>query len=330
MFVLNLRYTRVLPFNLRELLRNAIQFASENVNINETEINAIFHCRKSWLYHNEEPWIKNHGNQEFDITMGSNDGAEVCEIVGLYLLHLTNNVFKDDEIGLYRDDGLALLRNKTARQADIFRKEITKIMKSVGLKIDIKSNLKIVDYLDITFNLNDSSYRPYNKPNNKPLYVNVESNHPPNIIKQIPKSISNRLSTNSCNKTVFDEASKYYNEVLGQCGYSEKLSYYNTNGNNNRNHNRSKNIIWFNSPYDRSVETKVGEAFLKLVKRHFNNNHRYHKIFNKNNIKVSYSCTKNMQSIIKQHHSHITKKVNHVLELVTAVINLNVHLEINV
>ena len=169
---------------------------------------AIFHCRKSLLYHNKEPWIKNHGNKEFDVTMGSNDGAEVCEIAGLYLLHLINNVFKDDNIGLYRDYGLALLRNKTARQADIFRKEITKIMKSVGLKIDIKSNLKIVDYLDITFNLKDGSYKPYNKPNNKPLYVNVESNHPPNIIKQIPKLISNRLSTNSCNKTVFNEASK--------------------------------------------------------------------------------------------------------------------------
>ena len=114
----------------------------------------------------------------------------------------------------------------------------------------------------------------------------------------IPKSISNRLSTNSCNKTVFDEASKYYNEVLGQCGHSEKLSYNNINGNINRNHNFSRNIIWFNPPYDKSVETKVGETFLKLVKRHFNNNYRHHKIFNKNNIKVSYSCMKNMHSII--------------------------------
>ena len=52
----------------------------------------------------------------------------------------------------------------------------------------------------------------------------------------------------------------------------------------------------------------VGETFLNLVKRHFNNNHRYHKIFNKNNIKVSYNCMKNMYSIIKQHNSHITKK----------------------
>ena len=114
--------------------------------------------------------------------------------------------------------------------------------------------------------------------------------------------------TNSRNKNVFNEASKCYNEVLGQCGYSEKLRYNNINANANRNHNRSRNIIWFNPPYDKSVETKVGETFLKLVKRHFNNNHRYHKIFNKNNIKVSYSCMKNMQSIIKQHNSHITKK----------------------
>ena len=56
------------PSISEELLRNAIQFASENMNINETEKNAIFHCRKSLLYHNKEPWIKNHGNKEFDVT----------------------------------------------------------------------------------------------------------------------------------------------------------------------------------------------------------------------------------------------------------------------
>ena len=33
----------------------------------------------------------------------------------------------------------------------------------------------------MTFNSNIASCKPYNKPNNKPLYVYVESNHPPNL-----------------------------------------------------------------------------------------------------------------------------------------------------
>ena len=49
--------------------------------------------------------------------------------------------------------------------------------------------MKIVNYLDVTFNFNDQkigTYQSYQKPNNIIHYIHVESNHPPNIIKQIP------------------------------------------------------------------------------------------------------------------------------------------------
>ena len=75
----------------------------------------------------------------------------------------------------------------------------------------------------------------------------------------------------------------------------------------NRSNNCSRNIKWFNLPYDNSVEIKVGES-LKLAKKRFIKNHRYHKIFNKNNLKISYSCMKNMQSIITQHISRVIRK----------------------
>ena len=32
-------------------------------------------------------WIKKGDNPYFDVTMGSYDGAEICELVGLYLLY---------------------------------------------------------------------------------------------------------------------------------------------------------------------------------------------------------------------------------------------------
>ena len=56
--------------------------------------------------------------------------------------------------------------------------------------------MKIVNYLDITLNLNDGSFRPYHKPDNQTNYIHNESNHPPNILKQIPINIEKILFKN--------------------------------------------------------------------------------------------------------------------------------------
>ena len=94
---------------------------------------------------------------------------------------------------MYRDDGLVLLRNTSKQKTDRIRKDIIEIFKNAGFKIKIKTNLQIVDFLDVTLNLLDETYKPYKKPNDQLLYVNTASNHPPQIIKQLPISISNSL-----------------------------------------------------------------------------------------------------------------------------------------
>ena len=71
-------------------------------------------------------------------------------------------------------------------------------------------------------------------------------------------------------------------------------------------------MIWFNPPYSKNVVTKVGHYFLKLLDKHFPRHHKLHKIFNRNTVKVSYSCTKNIKSIINSHN----KKVLHQTETV--------------
>ena len=61
---------------------------------------------KSFVFNNGEAYAKK-GQNNFDVTMGAWDGAEIAELVGLYLLHqMSTNVFKANEFGLYRDDGL--------------------------------------------------------------------------------------------------------------------------------------------------------------------------------------------------------------------------------
>ena len=128
--------------------------------------------------------------------MGSYDGAEVCELVGIYLLSLLANIIDKNNSDLYRDDELIFLRNVNEQKMDSVRKNVKKIFKQVGFKIEIQTHLKIVNFLDVTFNLANCTYRPYKKANESLLYLNTSSNHPSQVIKQLPTSISESISNN--------------------------------------------------------------------------------------------------------------------------------------
>ena len=69
--------------------------------------------------------------------------------------------------------------------------------------------------------------------------------------------------------------------------------------------NRKRNVIWFNPPFNQNVKANVARNFLDLVDKHFPHHHRYHKLFNRNNIKTSYSCMGNMATIISRHNAKI-------------------------
>ena len=80
---------------------------------------------------------------------------------------------------------------------------------------------------------------------------------------------------------------------------------FNKDESNNGRRNRRRNIIWFNPPFSKGVETNVAKEFLHMVDKHFPRSHRLHSIFNRNNCKVSYSCTQNFEQIIKSHNKKI-------------------------
>ena len=69
--------------------------------------------------------------------MGSFDGAEICELVGTFMLSEITKVVKKTDIGLYRDDGLGLMRRIGKPEIERRKKKIIKIFKSYGLKIII-------------------------------------------------------------------------------------------------------------------------------------------------------------------------------------------------
>ena len=68
---------------------------------------------------------------------------------------------------------------------------------------------------------------------------------------------------------------------------------------------KETNIIWFNPPFSKNVATKIGRYFLNLLDKHFPQDHKFHKIFNRNNIKVSYSCMPSIKSAINSHNRKI-------------------------
>ena len=94
-------------------------------------------------------------------------------------------------------------------------------------------------------------------------------------------------------------------KLLRTVALMKKLVYNKENTTSNEHNEKKKRkrkIIWFNPPYSSTVKTNVGKLFLKLVKQHFPKGHKLHKIFNKNTIKVSYSCLKNMGSVLSRHN----------------------------
>ena len=91
--------------------------------------------------------------------------------------------------------------------------------------LEIETNLKTVDFLDVTFDLDKNINKPYGKLNNSPIYINKNWNHPPNILKQLPKSITKHISETSPSEKIFNKSIKIYRKTLKDIGFTDKLKY---------------------------------------------------------------------------------------------------------
>ena len=225
--------------------------------------------------------------------MGCYEGAEVCELVGSFILNKLTSIVNKSDIALYGDDGLGIFYNVSKPKIERKKKAIVKVFKRCGLPITIQCNLERAEFLDVTFDLDNNVYKPFRKENNKPLYINKHSNHPPSILKQLPKSIEKRISETSSNKDIFDESIKPYKDALKESGFSEALNYI-APTTNKKQKNRKRKIIWFNPPFSRSVKSNIGRIFLRLLSKYFPRNHTMYKIFNTNTVKISYSCLRKL------------------------------------
>ena len=143
------------------------------------------HCRKMFLFHQEECWVKKT-DPDFDVSMGSLDSAEVCELVGLFLLSKLERLIPKDQIGLYRDNGLAVVE-LPGPEVERLKKKVVKLFSEHNLSITTEVNIKVTDFLDVAFNLQTGLHRPFKKATSNPIYVHKDSNHPMHVKKELPK-----------------------------------------------------------------------------------------------------------------------------------------------
>ena len=135
------------PSISENLLSKSIAYAKSFTKIEDNAINAMKLARNSLLFNKDGTQIKKGDDTLFDVTMGSFDGAEICELVGLYLLDKLSSLIGRKNVRLCRDDGLTAINSSSGPVLDKMRKSIIALFKNEGLSITIKTNLQKQTFL---------------------------------------------------------------------------------------------------------------------------------------------------------------------------------------
>ena len=99
---------------------------------------------------------------------GGYDSSQIADLVGLYILHILNRIINSDQVGPYRDDGIMYIPNSNGPNSSSIQKKV-RAFKLLGFKIEISSNNKIVNFLDVTLDLsNNNNYKPFIKMDQSP------------------------------------------------------------------------------------------------------------------------------------------------------------------
>ena len=122
-----------------------------------------------------------------------------------------------EDVGLYRDDSLGNFKNISILEIERKKKAIIKVFKKCGFSIVVDTNLKTVD---VSLDVDKNICKPYQKPN-----INKNSNHPPNILKQLPKSVVKRISETLSSEEIFNKSIKVYSKALKESGFTDELKY---------------------------------------------------------------------------------------------------------
>ena len=156
------------PSITEHLIRRALKYMeNKGIRITNEQIDIILKAKYQIASSLGTDWVKR--SSPFDNSMGANDSCELCELVGLFLLAKTNERLKEKSksipltsIALYRDD-LILTVRKHGKMINVIKSEWTKIFHEENLILCEWEEGSKLNYLDIEFNLDEKSYKPFKK-----------------------------------------------------------------------------------------------------------------------------------------------------------------------
>ena len=126
------------PSISKNLFIKAIQLAKQMTEVFDEDINLIMYAKKNLLFNEDIPWLEKDGNEDFNVQIGCFDGAEVCELVGSFILQQLSQLFEDQLVRLYRYDGLAIFKGLSGSETKRVKKKVIKYLKIVDLKSPLK------------------------------------------------------------------------------------------------------------------------------------------------------------------------------------------------
>ena len=123
-----------------QLFDEAVSFAKLYYDFTSDDLELIMQSRKTLLFWQDSTWVKEDGDEDFDIPIGCQDGGEICELVEVYIQNKLCKLMNKKDFGLHRDYGLGILRNTSGTEANRKHKSIIKIFKECGLSITCEVN----------------------------------------------------------------------------------------------------------------------------------------------------------------------------------------------
>ena len=127
------------------------KFTNQYTAISQQDHATIAHARKSLLFYHQELWRKTNNSSQFDVTKGSFDGIEVCEIVRctFFTCRQTNST---TTISDCTETGFTNIGPRTTNR---IRNKLHDTCNKLAFKITAQANLEAVHVLDITLELNN-------------------------------------------------------------------------------------------------------------------------------------------------------------------------------
>ena len=110
----------------------------------------------------------------FDVTLRMYHGTETCELVGTFLKYMIDTT----SVCI----ATTVFKNKSSTQCERIKKRLQKIFKDFGFETVAESNLSILNYLNVTLNVNHGSFKPCQKPDDithlitSLIVVNIDCN----------------------------------------------------------------------------------------------------------------------------------------------------------